>query len=618
MNKTTYTHKLGNADLVFEINDWMKFTDMSMVASMGETKVMVAIALGGETDKNYMPLKVEYQERYYARGEILGGKYNKREGKPSTEAVLTARLIDRAIRPYFPTGFTQDIQVVITVLSLGDYDPDMVALNATTLALKLSSLPWEGNVGGVRVIQDKEGKQIISPTYTELETNNLFDAVVCTHNTRVCMLEVEAHEVQESVLEQAIEDATKEIKTLIVFFEDIITKHGKEKISHAIVENNLQDIFNTGVRDLVLINFAGVQDKIITEKWKQAFINDVKSIDEDISSTQISEAFEIGIRSVVRKQLSAGLRMDGRGMNMVRELYAQAGGVSDKLHGSGLFYRGETHVLSVLTLGQLADALFIDGMEINTDKNFIHHYNFPSYSVGETGRMGSPGRREIGHGQLAEKAFRRVLPDRDTFPYTMRVVSEVLSSNGSTSMGSVCGTSLALHNAGVPMKNHVAGLAIGLVYNSDDDYNLVTDILGKEDHWGDMDFKVAGTRAGITAIQLDCKFEGLTSNMIIETFIEAKKGRTTILEILEAEIKKPNTLIDHVEQVEKMTIPESMIGMVIGRGGVTIKKITKDSGAKIDIKRDGTAFILGQKDTIAKAKKMIQSVLDHAKENPKI
>jgi len=615
MKSQIYTHKLGSADLTFEINDWMEYTESSVVASMGDTKVMVALSLGGPTDKDYMPLKVEYQERYYARGEILGGKYNKREGRPSTEATLTARVIDRAIRPYFPKGFNRDILVVVTVLSLGDYDPDIVAMNATALALETSSIPWSGTVGAVRIVQGKDGERIICPTYTEQE-GNVYDAVVAARTGRLCMLELEGGETSESDVESGIQEAISEITKFADFIQPIIAEHQKELIVVDEQEDSLGHIFNTGVRDLILMSLGGIQEKKLMKEWSVKFTQDVQAVDEDVSSSQIKSSFEAGIKRVIRSEiLDNQNRMDARGVDELRAISAQAGGVSPLLHGSGLFYRGQTHVLSVVTIGQLDDALHIDGMEVNTDTNFIHHYNFPPYSVGEVGRMGSPGRREIGHGALAEKGLRRMIPSRDEFPYTMRVVSEVLSSNGSTSMGSTCGASLALHDAGVPLASHVAGIAIGLVYEGDENYQILTDILGKEDHFGDMDFKVAGTHAGITAIQLDCKFNGLSKEMITETLVRAKQAREQILSVMEQELAKPRELSPHIERILKMSIPSSMIGLVIGKGGVTIKKITKDSGAKVDIKRDGTVFIIGKGKSMEKAKTMIDQVMSHAKEN---
>ena len=615
MKTQSYTHKLGSADITFEINDWMEQSEASVIASMGDTKIMVAIALGGKTDKDYMPLKVEYQERYYARGEILGGKFNKREGRPSTEATLTARLIDRAIRPYFPKDFNRDILVVVTVLSLGDYDPDIVAMNATALALELSSIPWRGTVGAVRIIEKEDGAQIICPTYTEQE-GNIYESVVAARDGRLCMIELEGSETPEEKIQEGIQTAIQEIDSLAVFLQTIIKDHQKEQLDHNEKKNRLQNTFNTGVHDLISMDLSGIQNKAKTTKWKEQFTEDAKSAFEDVTYGEISAAFDAGIKKVIRSEiLENKKRMDGRSVSDIREISAQAGGVSEVLHGSGLFYRGETHVLTVATLGQLGDMLHIDGMEVNGDVNFMHHYNFPPYSVGEVGRMGSPGRREIGHGALAEKALRRMIPPRAEFPYTMRVVSEVLSSNGSTSMASACGTSLALHDAGVPMKSHVAGIAIGLVHESDSKYQLLTDILGKEDHFGDMDFKVAGTHTGVTAIQLDCKFDGLNEEMIAETFVRAKDAREKILATMESELAKPRELSGNVERITQIEIPKDQIGLVIGKGGVTIKKITKDSGAKVDIKRDGTAFIIGQGEAMEKAEKMIKQILSTAKEN---
>ncbi len=608
-----YTHKLGQEDIIFELNDWMSHAESSVIASMGDTKVMVAVALGGPTDKDYMPLKVEYQERYYARGEILGGKYNKREGRPSTEATLTARLIDRAVRPFFPKDFNRDILIVVTVLSLGDHDPDVVALNATSLALEISSIPWRGFVGAVRVSANEDG-EVLSPTYKQ-RAESWYEATVAARDGRLCMLETEASQTSEPTILSGISLAIDEVAKLDTFLMDIISEHKKEKIELTDKNNRLENVFKDMVTPLVLKDISGVDNKKTRDQWFSIFKESVGESFEDATYSEMQSTFDSGLKDVVRSSiLNSENRIDGRDLDTVRSIYAQAGGVSDVVHGSGLFYRGETHVLSVATLGQLDDSLHIDGMEINADTNFIHHYNFPPYSVGEVGRMGSPGRREIGHGALAEKAFRRVIPSPEDFPYTMRVVSEVLSSNGSTSMGSTCGTSLALHDVGVPLPGHVAGVAIGLVYESDNNYKILSDILGKEDHYGDMDFKVAGTRKGITAIQLDCKFDGLSKDMITETLEQAKQGRSGILDVMEKELKAPRDLSPHVEKIKRLPIPDGMVGLVIGKGGVTIKKITADSGAKIDIKRDGTAFIIGKGDSIQKAEDAIKQVLSTAKE----
>lgn len=607
MKKETYTYTLGSSDIVFEVNDWMSHTESSVVVSMGDTQVMVALALGPESDKDYLPLKVEYQERFYAAGEILGGKYNKREGKPSTEAILTARVVDRAIRPFFPEGFNREVLVVITVLSLGDYDPDILALNGASFVLQTSQIPWSGSVAAARIVGTDENT-ILSPTYRDAQDIS-YDATVAIREGKLVMLEVEAGEVSEQLLNSALESALQEIEEFNNFIVHTASKHAKTPLETLVTGYVHEDIFNEHVSQELSQNLAGISDKEQYSTWLNLFITKAQEVDPDTKSGLLSRSFDHFAKQYVRSEALDGKRLDGRALDEVRELQAQVGTLPKQVHGSGLFYRGDTHVLSALTLGKLEDALHIDGMEIQTTKNFIHHYNFPPYSVGEVGRIGSPKRREIGHGQLAEKAFRRVLPTQEEFPYTMRVVSEVLSSNGSTSMASVCGTSLALHYAGVPLKSHVAGIAIGLVYSSKNSYALLTDILGKEDHYGDMDFKVAGTRNGITAIQLDCKFDGLTSDMILGALVAAKQAREKILDVLEKEIPEPNKLTDQVEQIKTISIPQDKIGLVIGKGGATIKKITAESGAKIDIKRDGTAFIYGNQSSIDIAHERVTAIV---------
>lgn len=606
MKSKQYTYTLGTSELVIEKNDWMEFTESSLVASMGDTKVMIAIAIGGESDKDYLPLKVEYQERFYARGEILGSRFNKREGKPSTEATLSARVIDRSIRPYFPKDFTREINVVVTVLSLGAYDPDIVALNATALALEISSIPWHGPVNSVRVAHMSNGDQVINPTYTERD-NAEAEAVVASRDDRLCMIELEGDEIVEDDVEKMIQKGIDAVSLFQQETRDFVFEYTQEKLSLIDTKHDLENEISALLADL---NPGDFLDRAKTDAIKKEYIATKIASSPDISKNYIHSEFEYALRSVARRHiLQTEQHLDGRAHSDVRSIFAQAGGVSEQLHGSGLFYRGETHVLSVATLGKIDDALHINGMEINTEQNYIHHYNFPSYSVGEVGRMGSPGRREIGHGALAEKALRRIIPSIETFPYTIRIVSEVLSSNGSTSMASACGSSLALMDAGVPITSHVAGVAVGLIYKSDEEYILLTDILGKEDHWGDMDFKVAGTEKGITAIQLDCKFDGLNETMISETLQSAREARLTILSEMNSVISKPNALTSHVEQVSVMQIPQDKIGHVIGTGGVTIKKITKESGAKIDINRDGQTYITGSSQSAEKARAAINELI---------
>jgi len=606
MKSKKYTYKIGGSEMIIEKNDWMSFTESSLVASMGDTKVMVALALGGESDKDYLPLKVEYQERFYARGEILGSRFNKREGKPSTEATLSARVIDRSIRPYFPKEFTREINVVVTVLSLGSHDPDIIALNATALALEISTIPWDGPVNSVRVCHNSDGSQSINPTYAERDIA-VAESVVAARARRLCMIELEGNEISEKNVENMISVGVSAISKLQEETRPFVKEYQQEKITLQSSEHNLISEIQEFIGGL---KPAELLDRKVTDELKKQYISQKLQSHPDISKSYMHSEFEYVLKKMAREYVLANKQhLDGRTHDEVRAIYAQAGDISEKLHGTGLFYRGETHVLSVATLGKIDDALHINGMEINTEQNYIHHYNFPSYSVGEVGRMGSPGRREIGHGALAEKALRRVIPSTDIFPYTIRIVSEVLSSNGSTSMASACGSSIALMDAGVPLTSHVAGIAMGLVYTSDEEYVLLTDILGKEDHWGDMDFKVAGTNTGITAIQLDCKFRGLSSEMVAKTLTAAYEARLTILQSMNNEISKPRELTSHVEKVEVMSIPQDKIGRVIGSGGVTIKKITKESGAKIDIKRDGQTYITGASTSIEKARSAITALL---------
>lgn len=618
MHKETYTLPFADKQIQIELNDWMSHAESSAVARLGDTVVMVAVSLGGESNKDYFPLKVEYQERHYARGEILGGQYYKREGKPSEEAMLTARVVDRAIRPYFPKDFTREVMVVVTVLSLGEYDPDIVALNATALALERSSIPWDGPVLGARFLKTVSGNLVFNASYKERALGGS-EGVVAVHKDRVCMLEVEGAEINEADLLDCIERTVEVINSAKQAYADIASKNPKQKLPAK--QDQLQDV-STIAREMINDKLPGSFSEAFNDEFKKPLLKAFKEralqTKPDVTDIDVYRVFDTQYREVVRQEILNGKRSDGRGTDELRTLFADYGILPTQVHGSGLFYRGSTHVLGALTVGYADDALMINEMEIHEQKSFFLHYNFPPYSVGEVGNIRSPGRREIGHGALAEKAIRKILPRQEDFPYTIRIVCEVLSSNGSTSMASVCAASLALFDAGIPVKGHIAGIAMGMVEGDQGDYVILTDILGKEDHYGDMDFKIAGTINGITAIQLDCKNSGLTNQMIQETFEKSKTARTKILETLSDKISYPKPLTSKVEKTEKVQIPVAKIGLVIGKAGVTIKEIIKTSGVKIDIKQDGTALIIGPATGIALARERILSIIGVAPETPKL
>lgn len=625
MNNKKYIYKQENQeDIIFEFSDFAVFAEKEILASCGETKVLVTIAKGEKTDKDYLPLRVDYLEKFYAAGEILGGKYNKREGKPSTEATLTARLIDRSIRPYFSKDMKNELQIVVSVLSLGKYDPDTIALNAVSLALMTSSIKWDGPVYANRIILSKNKERIIiNPSYKERD-ESFSESLVSFKNEnglKVCMIENDSSQIKENELLELLKKSQEEAVKFSEFINNIIKFERNNE--NEIIDNNETEEENQLLKDLE-DDWSSFYDekirndlKLIIDKEEiKAIKNDLfelevkKDFFEDIDKNFVNDFVDKKLKNIMRTEiLNNKRRIDGRDLDQVRELKIQAGGFSKIHHGTGIFYRGQTHIMSVLTMGDLDDALYIEGMEINTNKNFIHHYNFPPFSVGEAGRIGSPKRREIGHGALAEKAIRRVIPSRDEFPYTMRVVSEAFSSNGSTSMGSTTASTLALLDGGVPIEP-VTGIAIGLVYdNETDNYELLTDIAGIEDHFGDMDFKVTGTKNGITAIQLDIKNISLTLEMCKEIFERAKIAREYILDEIKEVISGPREISANVDRIVKIMIPKNKIGSIIGRGGSVINKITKDTGAKINIKRDGETFIVGGSENTKKAKEIIENIL---------
>ena len=423
-------------------------------------------------------------------------------------------------------------------------------------------------MGAIRIAKTNSGKVKINPDYKFREDDNYFEILFAGKGgNKIAMIESEASEMLEKDFLEAFDIAVNEISSLTAFINQVQKEIGKEKI------------------------------EIITKE----------KTEEEVAKYALEQEERKNIRNNI---LNGEKRSDGRKLDEIREIYTSADRLSKIVHGTGTFYRGETHVMSFLTLGDLKDALFVDGMEIRDEKNYIHHYNFPPYSVGEVGRLGSPGRREIGHGNLAEKALRRMIPAEDEFPYTMRVVSEVMSSNGSTSMASTCASTLALLSGGVPIKKPVAGIAIGLVTKEDNsDYKILTDILGIEDHYGDMDFKVTGTDSGITAIQLDVKIDGINREIVEQALERAKKARLIILEKIKNTISEPAEMSERVERIEILKIPEDKIGLVIGKGGVIIKKITRESKAKIDIKHDGRAFIFGKKESIQAAQEAIKKII---------
>ena len=611
MQPQKYTADIEGKSFEISLNNWAQHASGSVTVRLGDTVVLVTAVMNPHPREggDFFPLSVEYEEKYYATGKILGSRFIKRETRPSEEAILAARLIDRTIRPRFDLRMRNEIQIVITVLSLDDrHDPDILGLLGASLALSLSDIPWQGPVAGVRVAQ-KDGAFIINPT-TEERLTSASDIIVCGMRDRINMLEAGAQEITEEDFAAAAERGLGAIKELIAFQEMIIAEHAKPKKTVRLLatppelDKLLRDEFADQIEQGIYHKdkqTAHETKMAIKEKWMAAAGERHPELFQKASAEFMFE--EIINEIIHRRILDKGERPDGRGPDDLRVLSAQVA-VLPRLHGTGYFCRGETHVLSAVTLGSPGDEQIVEGMEIRGKKHFLHHYNFPPFSVGEVKPMRGPGRREIGHGALAGRALTPLLPPRETFPYTIRVVSEVLSSNGSSSMASVCGSSMALMDAGVPMKCPVAGAAMGIISDASGKYRVLTDIQGPEDHHGDMDFKVAGTREGITAVQMDVKIEGITPEMLRAALDKARSARMKILDAMETAIKEPRPkLSPYAPRIEIIKINPEKIGALIGPGGKVINDIIARTGAQIDIEDDGTVFI-----TSANAESMAQAL----------
>ena len=618
MQQETFETVVGGKKLSVTFSDLADQTNGSVMARLGDTTVLTTAVMGSKdrTDIDYFPLSVEFEEKFYAAGQILGSRFMRREGRPSDEAVLSGRVIDRTIRPLFNDRLRKDVQVVAMVLSIDEDDPDVLGVNAASLALLTSDIPWDGPVSAVRVGKKKnEDTFVINPTYAFRDSpESELDVLVCGKDGVVTMVEVGAKEVPEELLVQALEAGLKEIETLQAFQHMVREKIGKQKTALPAPEESpeIQKVFTSLGERFAQAVFSG-------QPGEGSLLGDLKSEYlagiSDVAPEAVKDAerfFEEQVGSLMRtRAIEKNERVDGRAVDEVRPLFAQAGGVSSILHGSGIFYRGGTHVFSALTLGGPDDSLIIDSIEgVEEKKRFMHHYNFPPFSVGETGRFGGMNRRMIGHGALAAKALEPVIPAQEVFPYTIRLVSEALASNGSTSMGSVCASTLALMDGGVPITAPVAGIAMGVMYESPNSYTVLTDIQGPEDHHGDMDFKVAGTDRGVTAIQLDVKVEGVPLAVLGEALQAAKKARLHILDTMKEALAEPRKDISpRAPKIIPLTIPVDMIGMVIGGQGKTIKKIQEDTGVDgITIEDDGKVFVTGKGDAPEKAAHIIREI----------
>jgi len=614
MKKTSVNLELNGKKLTFETGELAVQATAAVLARLGDTVVLATVVEGDKSELDYFPLSVEYGERLYAGGKIKGSRWVKREGQPSDEAVLAGRLIDRSIRPLFPKSFKNEVQVTVTVLSVdGENEADVLALNAVSAALAISRIPWNGPIGAVRVGCVKESGNggsvcIINPG-SEQEYSDL-DLVVSQSKDKTNMIEAGAMQVKEAILVEAIELAHKETGKIIDVIEDLVKKVGSKKLKVP-VENSLEEAkslieksYKTEIAALIAsrVNKEGggneTEDLIekITEDQKLA--NPETIIDKKI----IAKALEYVMFKLIRADvLKTKKRVDGRKLDEIREISTEVG-LLPRTHGSALFQRGITQALSIVTLGSPRMEQLIESAEGEESKRYIHHYSGLPYSFGQTGRVGSPSRREKGHGALAERALLAVIPSQDVFPYTIRVVSEVLSQNGSSSMASTCGSTLALMDAGVPITKPVAGISIGMM-SDEKNYELLTDIIGLEDFSGDMDFKVAGTDAGITAIQLDVKIPGLTIEQIKAILERAKVARLKILEIIHKTMPESRAnLSQYAPKIEIVKIPVEKIGEVIGPGGKVIKNIIATTGAQVDVEEDGSVAISGtSKEAVQKA-----------------
>ncbi|MER3124970.1 polyribonucleotide nucleotidyltransferase [Bacillus pumilus] len=613
--KQVFTIDWAGRQLTVETGQLAKQANGAVLVRYGDTAVLSSATASKEPKPlDFFPLTVNYEERLYAVGKIPGG-FIKREGRPSEKAILASRLIDRPIRPLFADGFRNEVQVISIVMSVDqDCSSEMAAMFGSSLALCVSDIPFEGPIAGVTVGR-VDGKLIINPNVEQLEQSDI-NLVVAGTKDAINMVEAGADEVPEETMLEAIMYGHQEIKRLIEFQEEIVKAVGKEKIDIPLYEvdqtlaDEVKALAETDLLKAIQVHEKHAREDAISAV-KKAVVEKFQEEERDEATIkQAKDVLNKLVKNEVRRLITEEkVRPDGRGVDQIRPLSSEVG-LLPRTHGSGLFTRGQTQALSICTLGALGDVQILDGLGVEESKRFMHHYNFPQFSVGETGPMRGPGRREIGHGALGERALEPVIPSEKDFPYTVRLVSEVLESNGSTSQASICASTLAMMDAGVPIKAPVAGIAMGLV-KSGEYYTVLTDIQGMEDALGDMDFKVAGTSKGVTALQMDIKIDGLSKDILEEALQQAKKGRMEILDSMLSTIPASRgELSRYAPKILTMTINPDKIRDVIGPSGKQINKIIEDTGVKIDIEQDGTIFISStEEDMNQKAKKIIEDLV---------
>ena len=589
---------LGDKELLFETGRLAQQADGSVTLRQGDSIIFAAATMGGVREGiDFFPLSVEYEERMYAGGRIPGSFF-RREGRPSTEATLTARLTDRPLRPLFQEGMRNEVQVVLMSLSADTENPlDILAINAASAALMISDIPWGGPVGAVRIAY-VDGKLVVNPTFQEMETSDL-DLRVAGTREAILMVESGAYEVSEALMVEALELAHRSIQPVIDMQINMAKEVGKAKKEVEVYELDQTLVQTTEMQ--IKERLVAIMDQPYTKEGlyggirllKDAFLSEMTlGTEEDPAhKADLAAAFDEAEKKIVRDRiLYDNKRPDNRVPAQIRDITCEVN-ISPRAHGSGLFTRGETQVLTLATLGTPKEAQELDNLIQNESKRYMHHYNFPGYCTGEVKRVGGQSRREIGHGALAERALVPVLPDEKVFPYTLRLVSEVMSSNGSSSMASVCGSTLALMDTGVPISAPVSGVAMGLIMEGEK-YVILTDILGTEDHLGDMDFKVTGTKEGITALQMDIKISGITTAIMAEALEHARIARLNILDQMLAVIPEPNKeLKSHAPRIEIVRVPIDKIGAIIGPGGKNIRALQEETKTKIDIDDDGTVYI---------------------------